>query len=57
VQAFLAESRQRGLDAVNLTTDGDDNEATNQFYQSTGFSLARTTTPEGRRMNEYLIQL
>ncbi len=58
VSAFLEEARQRGLTWVNLTTDAENNAAVNRFYQANGFTLHRTyTTPEGRGMNEYLIQL
>ena len=58
MQAFLAEAARRGLRQVDLTTDQDDNEATNRFYQNLGFVCERTfTTPEGRTMNEYVISL
>jgi len=58
VMAFLAEARQRGLVAVDLTTDAIDNDGTNRFYRGLGFQLSRTfRTPEGRAMNEYRIDL
>jgi ribosomal protein S18 acetylase RimI-like enzyme len=58
VYAFLAEAGQRGLHHVDLTTDHDENEAANTFYQKLGFVCSRTfTTPEGRTMNEYVITL
>jgi GNAT superfamily N-acetyltransferase len=58
VEAFLAEARNRGCKRVFLTTDRDDNENVNLFYQKLGFSLERQyETPEGRRMNEYWIKL
>ena len=58
VHAFLKEAARRGLRQVDLTTDRDNNEATNHFYQSLGFIFERTfTTPEGRAMNEYVISL
>lgn len=58
VAAFLEEGRSRGLYAVNLTTDAIGNEATNHFYRNLGFRLSRTfTTPEGRMMNEYQIEI
>lgn len=58
VLAFLAEATRRGLRQVDLTTDRDNNEATNRFYQQLGFECVRTfTTPEGRAMNEYVINL
>jgi GNAT superfamily N-acetyltransferase len=58
VIAFLTEAARRGCTHVNLTTDALGNEPTNAFYQKMGFELYRTyTTPEGRRMNDYLIAL
>jgi ribosomal protein S18 acetylase RimI-like enzyme len=58
VRAFLDEAARRGLCQVDLTTDRDHNEATNCFYQNLGFTCERTfTTPEGRAMNEYVINL
>lgn len=58
VEAFLAEARRRGCKRVFLTTDHDDNESVNLFYQKLGFTLERQyETPEGRRMNEYWINL
>ena len=58
VEAFCQELAQRGTPAVCLTTDRDNNEATNQFYQRLNFKLARSfITPEGRAMNEYVRNL
>ncbi len=58
VQAFLDEARQRGCKRIFLTTDRDNNEAVNAFYEKLGFSVERQyVTPEGRRMNEYWIEL
>jgi ribosomal protein S18 acetylase RimI-like enzyme len=58
VQAFLAESRKRGLQHVVLHTDFFNNDRVNHFYQLQGFTLRRTyDTHEGRRMNEYIISL
>ena len=58
VTAFAEECRKRGVEAFCLTTDADGNDAVNAFYASLGFSLARSfVTPEGRRMNEYLMRL
>lgn len=55
---FLAQAAQRGLLYVNLTTDHQNNDYTNRFYQKLGFELCRTfVTPEGRQMNEYLFKL
>lgn len=58
VQAFLHEARMRGCKRVFLTTDRDDNGAVNAFYQKLEFKIKRQyETPEGRRMNEYWINL
>jgi ribosomal protein S18 acetylase RimI-like enzyme len=58
VAAFLEEARCRGCGRVFLTTDRDDNEPVNAFYRKMGFRVEREyTTPEGRRMNEYWIEL
>lgn len=58
VLAFLSEAHSRGCNRVFLTTDRDDNEAVNLFYQKLGFTIERHfVTPEGRRMNEYWIDL
>jgi ribosomal protein S18 acetylase RimI-like enzyme len=58
VRAFLEEAVYRGLRQVDLTTDRDNNEAANRFYQDLGFVCERTyVTQEGRAMNEYVIDL
>jgi ribosomal protein S18 acetylase RimI-like enzyme len=58
VQAFLRETTKRGCKRMFLTTDRDDNDAVNAFYQKLGFSIERQyETPEGRRMNEYWINI
>ena len=58
VRAFLDEACVRELENINLTTDSFDNDGVNRFYQRLGFSLLRTyTTPEGRKMNEYITAL
>ena len=57
-RCFLQKAADRGCKRVFLTTDRDDNEAVNAFYQKLGFSVERQyETPEGRRMNEYWINL
>ena len=54
VAAFLDEMRTRNMQRVNLTTDRDNNEATNAFYRKLGFTLVRSyETAEHRHMNEY----
>lgn len=58
VRAFLAEAACKGLRQVDLTTDRIENEAANRFYQQMGFVCEQTyTTPEGRAMNEYVIDI
>ncbi len=58
VTAFLREAARRGLEYVNLTTDRLNNEPVNRFYTRMGFKLLRDyVTPEGRLMNEYIIEL
>lgn len=58
VRAFLDEAEKRGCQKVFLTTDRDNNDSVNEFYQKLGFTIERQyITPEGRRMNEYWITL
>jgi ribosomal protein S18 acetylase RimI-like enzyme len=58
VSRFLSSMKDRGVSAVSLTTDRDDNDRTNRFYLSLGFRVARTyVTYEGRWMNEYVKDL
>ena len=58
VRSFLNEAVQHGLQQVDLMTDRDNNEPTNRFYQRMGFVCERSfVTPEGRAMNEYVIDL
>lgn len=58
VLAFLDETRKRGCKRVFLTTDRDNNESVNAFYEKLSFVLEKQyVTPEGRRMNEYWITL
>jgi ribosomal protein S18 acetylase RimI-like enzyme len=58
VHAFLMEMDKRGAAAICLTTDRDNNDIVNGFYQKLGFRIGRTfTTPEGRSMNEYVISV
>ena len=58
VRDFLERAAQAGCKEVDLTTDKEQNELVNHFYKQQGFRLERTfTTPEGRRMNQYLIEL
>lgn len=58
VQAFIDEAKRCGCKKVYLTTDCDNNDAVNAFYDRMGFSIERNyVTPEGRRMNEYWLTL
>lgn len=55
VRRFLETMHERNIRAVSLTTDRDNNERTNRFYQHLNFRLVREfATPEGRWMNEYM---
>lgn len=58
VETFLEEARRRGLKHVNLTTDRDNNDPGNHFYRKLGFRCSMSfITPEGRSMNEYMIDV
>ena len=55
VDQWVNEASARGVSGCFLTTDANDNEAVNSFYQRTGWHLESTyLTPEGRRMNRYV---
>lgn len=58
VAAFCGELRRRGSRDVCLTTDAAGNDDVNRFYRRNGFRIAqRLTTPEGRVLNEYVMNL
>lgn len=58
VDEFLKEASKRDCKKVNLNTDAKNNDKANHFYQKLGFSLHQTfTTPEGRMMNEYRVNI
>lgn len=58
VLRFLKEAGRRGCSGVVLSTDRDHNDRVNRFYSNLGFTVQRQyETPEGRRMNEYWINL
>lgn len=58
VESFLTEAIRRNLKQVDLTTDRENNLSVNQFYVHMGFRCSRVfVTPEGREMNEYIIDL
>lgn len=56
VETWMAEARRRGSRGAFLTTDAEENEAVNRFYQRLGWRLESTyATREGRRMNRYVV--
>ena len=58
VRTFLVEAARRGVLWIDLTTDKNKNDATNDFYCQLGFVWERSfITREGRRMNEYVIDV
>lgn len=58
VGRWTQEAERRGARQASLVTDADENARANAFYLSCGWSLHDVfTTPEGRRMNRYVIGL
>jgi ribosomal protein S18 acetylase RimI-like enzyme len=58
LDAWTSEVASRGVQVAFLTTDADDNDLVNRFYQVRGWVLAeRYTTREGRSMNRYVLSL
>jgi GNAT superfamily N-acetyltransferase len=56
VDAFINEVKKRGGKGVFLTTDAEGNDKVNRFYQNIGFTLESSyTTPQGRKMNRYML--
>lgn len=54
VNCFLKQVESRGCNKVILTTDSENNEAANSFYQKLGFKIEEIIiTREGRKMNKY----
>ncbi len=54
IKEFANQCYQRKVDIINLTTDAQNNDKVNNFYQNFGFVLSNEfTTAEGRKMNEY----
>jgi ribosomal protein S18 acetylase RimI-like enzyme len=54
IAAFVKEACNRQIKKVYLTTDKNNNERVNLFYQKIGFDQVRSfITSEGREMNEY----
>lgn len=55
---WLQEVSERGTRIAFLTTDAVENDSVNSFYQSQGWGVDSSyTTPEGRLMNRYVIQI
>jgi len=52
---WLEEVKSRGSKGAFLTTDAENNDAVNKFYQKIGFKLESSySTPERRKMNRYI---
>lgn len=52
---WLEEIKLRGSKGAFLTTDVENNDSVNKFYQKIGFKLESSfSTPEGRKMNKYI---
>lgn len=57
-EGWCAQAFERGARAAFLTTDADDNEAVNRFYERGGWRLSdQYLTRQGRRMNRYRREL
>jgi ribosomal protein S18 acetylase RimI-like enzyme len=55
VLKWLEEIKLRGSKGAFLTTDAENNDSVNNFYQKMGFKLESSySTPEGRKMNRYI---
>lgn len=53
---WIEEARRRGATGCYLTTDAEGNDRVNTFYGALDWKLEHTyTTPEGRRMNRYIL--
>jgi ribosomal protein S18 acetylase RimI-like enzyme len=58
VQKFMIAARDHGADRVVLTTDANDENASNKFYLRLGFTFVRTfEARRGRLLNEYMIDI
>ncbi|WP_246956588.1 GNAT family N-acetyltransferase [Brachybacterium sp. Marseille-Q7125] len=54
MRAWEQSAAAAGADNAHLTTDAEDNDPVNEFYQRLGWFLeSQYTTPEGRLMNRY----
>jgi ribosomal protein S18 acetylase RimI-like enzyme len=58
ITSFISEVKQRELKKINLLTDKFKNDKVNNFYHQHDFRIYRSfVTPEGRWMNEYVLDL
>jgi ribosomal protein S18 acetylase RimI-like enzyme len=58
VERWVEEVKRRGYTGCYLTTDANDNDKINNFYRKLGWKIESTyTTPEGRLMNRYILDL
>jgi len=58
VERWVEEVKRRGYAGCYLTTDANDNDKINNFYRKLGWKIESTyTTPEGRLMNRYILDL
>lgn len=58
VKRWIQEVERSGYSGCYLTTDADDNDKINRFYQKLGWKIESTyRTPEGRVMNRYVLDL
>lgn len=58
VAKFAIAMREKGMKAVRLETDSENNSAANKFYQSLGFvCLRQIAGAGGRKMNDYVLDL
>jgi GNAT superfamily N-acetyltransferase len=58
VEGFLRAVKNNRVEQVSLTTDKNNNEYVNSFYQRIGFRIKDCfVTPEGREMVEYVIDI
>lgn len=55
VNAWVSEAKRRGSAGCFLTTDEENNDSTNRFYQRLGWTLETSyQTSQGRKMNRYV---
>jgi len=54
--AWVDKVKSRGSQGCYLTTDAEDNDAVNRFYQRAGWKVESILiTPEGRKLNRYIM--